>query len=467
MKLEKITIENFRCFQNIELSLANDVTVLIGKNGTGKSSLIHAVHNVLSFIFANNPKWGVEPLIKGIPDLKIANIGTMDIWRDKANGNTFANEVKIAGEAVYKEIPLTWNLNKTSTVGSALKTNGYKQAYIDFLRKANQTKSYPVLAYYSDSYPHINTRVGTVAKEGLETFDHFPFNWGYYQWDEESSCTYIWEQRFINCLSKIYTFEKTIEQLKARQEKEKSSTLQASIGVISDELSTYKAEVSFIEKCVQKFTDNVDLSPDDLSFKVLTMNMEIVNQRSYIKFLFADNSNSFFHELPAGYKRLLSIVFDIAYRAYILNGDKKPFGVVIIDELDLHLHPTLEQDVLQRLKNAFPEIQFIVSTHSPLVITNLKKDGGSKVVKLISDAEGYGCQELPNLYGVDYSTGVRDVMDVNSTPAEIETLKDQYFILLDKEENGKAEQVFNEIATLTGGTQSMVIREIEEERENM
>lgn len=467
MKLKKITIQNFRCFQNLELSLADDMTVLIGKNGTGKSTFIHAVRNALSFIFANNPKWGVEPLTRGIPDLKIANIGTMEIWRDKANGNKFADEVKITGEGIYKAIPLNWNLNKTSTVGSALKPNGYKQAYIDFLQEANQTKSYPVLAYYSDCYPHINTRVGTVAKEALETFDHFPFNWGYYQWDEESSCTYIWEQRFINSLSKIYTFEKTVEQLKARQEKEKGNTLQASIELISDELITYKSEVSFIENCVRKFTDNVDLSPDDLSFKVLTMNMEIVNRHSYIKFLFADNSSCFFQELPAGYKRLLSIVFDIAYRAYLLNGDKEPFGVVIIDELDLHLHPTLEQDVLQRLKNTFPEIQFIVSTHSPLVITNLKKDGGSKVVKLISDTEGYGYQELPNLYGVDYSAGVRDVMDVNSTPAEIETLKDQYFILLDKEEDEKAEQVFNDIATLTGGTQSMVIREIEHERENM
>lgn len=463
MILKKIVIKNYRCFRDLEMQLAENATVLIGKNGTGKSSFIHGVHNVLSFIFANNSEWGVKPIINGVPGLTIANIDNMEIWRDKENMNLPADEVMISAVADYNNKTLKWNLNKTSKVGSSLKTNGYKDAYVQFLENANETKYYPVLAYYSDSYPHINTRMGKVAKDMLETSDRFPFNWGYYQWDEESSCTEIWQQRFINSWSKIYSFEKHLDQFKTKQI-EGRTAYQLSIDSVTKELNLYKTEISFIQNCIQKFTDNISLTEDDLSFKIIALSMEIVNQRSYIKFLFADGNSSFFKELPAGYQRLISIVFDIAYRAYMLNGDKEPFGVVIIDELDLHLHPTLEQDVLQRLKNTFPEIQFIVSTHSPLVIANLKKDDGNKIIKLIYDNKEYRYEELPNLYGVDYSTGVRDGMEVNSTPVEIEILRDQYFIQLDKGDKKKAQQVYNEIAELTGGTKSSVIKEIDEER---
>ena len=84
-----------------------------------------------------------------------------------------------------------------------------------------------------------------------------------------------------------------------------------------------------------------------------------------------DYKSMLFEQLPAGYKRLYYIVFDIAYRSYLLNGHTDSSGIVLIDELDLHLHPSLEQEVLQRFRNTFPHIQFIVSTHSPLVISNL------------------------------------------------------------------------------------------------
>ncbi len=80
-----------------------------------------------------------------------------------------------------------------------------------------------------------------------------------------------------------------------------------------------------------------------------------------------------------GLKAMLNLVAELAFRCVILNGFlnknsvKMTEGVVLIDELDMHLHPKWQMHVVQDLKNAFPKIQFIVTTHSLLVIQSLRK----------------------------------------------------------------------------------------------
>ena len=116
----------------------------------------------------------------------------------------------------------------------------------------------------------------------------------------------------------------------------------------------------------------------------------------------------------------------MAYRLYILRktNEEDPKGIAIIDEIDLHLHPSLEQEVLARLKKTFPSIQFIVSTHSPMVLSNLKvKDTGNT---------------LPNLYGVDYSAAVYDFM---GTPYADNEVKEEIEAILRLSRRGKPELV--------------------------
>ena len=60
-----------------------------------------------------------------------------------------------------------------------------------------------------------------------------------------------------------------------------------------------------------------------------------------------------FSELPAGYLRLFSMVLDIACRGYLLNKNCNPTGIVLIDGLDLHLHPSVERTILKRLRTTF------------------------------------------------------------------------------------------------------------------
>lgn len=81
-----------------------------------------------------------------------------------------------------------------------------------------------------------------------------------------------------------------------------------------------------------------------------------------------------------GYRNMLGMVADIAHRAAILNphlgadAAKKTTGIVLIDEIDLHLHPKWQRRVVDDLKTAFPRLQFIATTHSPFIIQSLRDD---------------------------------------------------------------------------------------------
>lgn len=80
--------------------------------------------------------------------------------------------------------------------------------------------------------------------------------------------------------------------------------------------------------------------------------------------------------LSAGYQSLLWMSVDLAYRLALLNPGQLDFslstGVVLIDELDMHLHPKWQWNVLGALEETFPNIQFIIATHSPIIISSCK-----------------------------------------------------------------------------------------------
>lgn len=120
----------------------------------------------------------------------------------------------------------------------------------------------------------------------------------------------------------------------------------------------------------------------------------------------------------------------MAYRAYILNGDKEPTGIVVIDEIDLHLHPSLEQEVVAALHSTFPQVQFILSSHSPAVISNLntakREDEASENRVLLMEEGQTRPETLRDIYGLDYNATLQDFMDAPISNREIDKLKDEY-----------------------------------------
>lgn len=84
-----------------------------------------------------------------------------------------------------------------------------------------------------------------------------------------------------------------------------------------------------------------------------------------------------FHLLSDGYRNMIGMVADIAYRMATLNPQletnviKQTEGIVLIDEIDLHLHPKWQGVVVERLLKTFPKVQFVASSHSPFIIQSL------------------------------------------------------------------------------------------------
>ena len=99
----------------------------------------------------------------------------------------------------------------------------------------------------------------------------------------------------------------------------------------------------------------------------------------------------------------MAIASDIAYRMAVLNPhllDKvteETDGIVLIDEIDMHLHPSWQRKVIDSLHKTFPKVQFILTTHSPTVLTNVPKEN----IRILDNGE---------IYTPDVNTKGRDVI---------------------------------------------------------
>ena len=138
------------------------------------------------------------------------------------------------------------------------------------------------------------------------------------------------------------------------------------------------------------------------------------------------------------------MALDIAYRSYILNGTTDSEGIVVIDEIDLHLHPALEQVILQCFQETFPQIQFIVSTHSPLVLTRIETEGKPNVI--LHMTPGTAQPEVTHdIYGIDYNSGIEDIMGVESKNVELDYLVNLCAYMRKRDKIAQADNVMKRI----------------------
>ena len=122
-------------------------------------------------------------------------------------------------------------------------------------------------------------------------------------------------------------------------------------------------------------------------------------------------------QLSDGEKCYIALVCDIVRRLSLANPKKEILsgdGIVLIDEIDLHLHPSWEETVMPKLHSTFPNLQFIVSAHSPLVASNIQGK-----IYAVNDGK---VLTLPTIFGLDYSQILQDWMGVSSENKEIASL---------------------------------------------
>lgn len=125
--------------------------------------------------------------------------------------------------------------------------------------------------------------------------------------------------------------------------------------------------------------------------------------------------------LSDGVRSVISLVADLALRCVRLNpalGEQAPFltpGVVLIDEVDLHLHPAWQQRIVSSLRQAFPEVQFILTTHSPQVLSTVHSSQ-IRVVDRDQDGRWQAVAPEAEVKGLESAVALSDVMSVDPVP---------------------------------------------------
>ena len=153
------------------------------------------------------------------------------------------------------------------------------------------------------------------------------------------------------------------------------------------------------------------------------------------------------------------IVLDLAYRSFFLtNGtEKKVGGLVFIDEVDLHLHPELEQQVLKRFIDTFPDFQFIVSTHSPLVLTGLETKNGNNIVqRLVKDTTAP--EILHDVYGIDCNLMLEENMGVSKRNLLVQEMFDKAWGAIGEKRIEDAKMNVENLERLTPADQPELVR---------
>lgn len=392
--MKKITLNNYRCFENLPLEFSHKVNLLIGDNASGKTTIIRAISTALSSFFA------------GFSDenTRFTGLGKEDFRIVRAE-ETLANEVPIhvKFEWLGKYGELVLNSAKGRTLQEPLKElkKHGSELYKRLFQEGKQIEALPMFTSFSTADIHKPRRFGSAI---FKKYEHKP-SFGYFECFQGDGFMKYWTLRLL-ALREGRTGELEVEGV--------LRALKLVLGA---------------EGCNIIF--DVDIRP-------------IQGKIYYILSGYRETDTD---NLSDGYRRLINIVLDLAFRCMLLNKGiygleacAKTEGTVLIDEIDLHLHPTLQAVVMKGLQLAFPRLQFIITSHAPMIMTGIPMDDQNKIVKLgYNEQEGYSAKEIET-YGLDASTIIQAVLGVTPRSADVEEKLRSLFSLIDNDEYVKASE---------------------------
>lgn len=474
MQLIESTFNNFRCFKEYQIKYGIQTTVFIGKNGTGKSSILSGIRRGLSFMFAKPKNFKKNLAISN--NAKVKSFGKLEANFDPLL-RSYGYPIKNDFIGNFNNELINWSLVK-KTMNGGLMSTYYNDTLNSILKYYNNNliATLPILAVFADSFPHEKINLGTKVKKIINQ-DILPRDLAYYGWDERTNCIEVWLNRFF----KVSNFEKDLNdeiraieslislwQVKLKEAEEnddsKLKNIHGNISKLKERLnylhrnersSHFNSERLFIENKLIEFTKPISDEYNFINneFELYRVSVNRPDKKIFtLELSFKDGRVIAFETLPMGYKRVFSLVIDLAYRSYILNENFESNGIVLIDEIELHLHPTLQQEILQRLQKTFPKIQFIVTTHSPLVISNFKANEDNKIIKLEHDGNSYSNEPVENVFGLDYSTNLSEIMEVAPRPSTIDKYINAFLFLYGKKKNEEAAKMLDKLKEYVGGS---------------
>ncbi len=374
MKLARVEIENYRAIDRLELSLDPNLTVLHGGNAQGKTSVLSAIAKGL----------GIIPQV-------FSGVITTDqlTWSDARGPGP--SRVGLTAVANSTFSGLAWDLSTESTFFGSdafTKMTEFCHDIVSADRNGTGRLAIPIVAYYDtdrvvlDEPPDPSEEVAEIEVRGQ--FPRFTALHGAMSTRTNFRDFFKWY------------FAKENEELREQKRRED----------FRHRLSDLEAVRRAVESMIPGASDTrIELRPRRMVVS-LQLNGGEPEQLSI-------------DQMSGGYRIMLALVADLARRMAQgnphLDDPLRSEAVVLIDEIELHLHPSWQQRVLGDLARTFPNAQFVVSTHSPQVLTTVRPE---HVVELRREGSGIVAEPASApTYGAEAGDVLETVMGVDERPA--------------------------------------------------
>jgi predicted ATP-binding protein involved in virulence len=428
IRLDKLVLRNYKGFytgddeNGVEITFDKDLTVFIGDNGSGKSAVLDAIALFLGKLREEITSVGEVSSIYPFPphsderknknvnndsDVERAeldaffNLSPTPIWenendniaREPKIGLTIGmlkskspNEIQISKWFDHSELgdeEFDTTTNDKKTLEYFLSDNIYDPFSKGEFKDKKIDRGIPVLVYYGANT--INTIIqGELEDVDISVFDAYR--------DALDANKFSFKQFFVwfDAEKKKLT-QKIIDGEVERNEEPNKYLSNAIKQILIDDNENYYSKL------------DIDWSeyPHDMTlFKRIGAK---------------GNSKLSFDQLSSGERTLIALVADLTRRLCLANPNaENPLygnGIVLIDEIDVHLHPKWQRKVVTKLCGVFPKVQFVVTTHSPLVLNNIY----SKHIRSIENGKIYGVSDT---FGHDDADDMLRIMGVTSDTRE-------------------------------------------------
>lgn len=410
MEVSKLALENLGRFRSEEIALApttevqSNVTVLIGNNGAGKTSILKSLATSLSWFVARlrSDKGAGSPIQEEVILNNAASAAVQVSIRD--HGVFF--QWTLAKSRSGKKTEHSSNLHDTARLADKYRTS----------LTADEHASLPLIAFYPVERVVLDIPLKIKERHSFLQLDGYDnsLNQGvdfrrFFEWFREREDS---ENEAVVPAEMLEQLQRVIDQTKSEAIWKELQKINA---------SAKDRQLTAVRAAIETFM------PGFSNLKVRRrprLHMSIDKDGEMLNVL----------QLSQGEKSLMALVGDIARRLAMmnpalenpLNGD----GIVLIDEVDMHLHPQWARTIIARLTSTFPHCQFVLTTHSPLVISDCKD-------VLVYALENGELTQVPSQYGQDANTVLLDVMNTDVRNAAInERIND----LRDLIEDGKLDE---------------------------
>lgn len=409
MRLEKIKIKNFRSLEDVEIILNGKSMVLFGINGTGKSSVLRTLY--LEF----------APILSAVTgsssNKTLAKFSEEDISYSKSQ-TELEMTINIGGnDYILHRKFLKKNGNRITTNRKDLEeiNASFKKAYL-----YSDKSSVPIFVNYGTNRLVLDIPLRIRTKHNFDRLSAYD-----------------------NAIENRIDFRTFFEWFRNQEDVENEEK------VSRDDLNYQDKALSAVRRAIINMMDHCT-------------DIRVVRKPKLAMKIKKDDVNLNVSQLSDGEKCTMALFGDLARRLSLANPDiEDPLngsGIVLIDELELHMHPSWQRIILGRLQKTFPNVQFIVTTHSPLVLTEISDE--FCLYSMTSDNNVTTVEQVRNLDGFDVNRILEKYMKTpRQSDKSIVIRKKLYRALHDKNEE-EINKDINALIKLTDENDPDVIKAV-------